>query len=228
VTANQSQLLAANIYLSRGRRRLLSNLGFTLEPGQWLALLGPNGSGKSTLLRALCGLYSFDQTPELRFAGQTIKSLAHCPDLQLIFQGHAPGWKDGLSTLENLRWQSSLDRYGESALGDRALEDALDHCGIAQQRHLPFAVLSAGQRRRLAMSRLCLSLWARQAQARSDDRERKLVWLLDEPSTALDDQGQDLMGRLLHQLLEQGGLAIVATHGAMPGSPQAAMLKLGS
>lgn len=228
MTAMQDRLTAAHIFLSRGRRQLLSDLAFTLEPGQWLALLGPNGSGKSTLLRALCGLHSFDQAPELHFAGQAIKSLAHCPDLRLIFQGHAPGWKDGLSTLENLRWQSRLDQCGESTLGDRALEEALDHCGIAPQRHLPFAVLSAGQRRRLAMSRLCLSLWAHPVPNRMDRRRRKLCWLLDEPGTALDDQGQALMGRLLEQLLEQGGFAIVATHGTIPASPKAALLQLGS
>jgi len=219
VSAESFALKASRIFLSRGRRRLINNLSFRIEPGQWLALHGPNGSGKSTLLRALCGLRSFDQEPELSFNGQAIDSLARCSGIRLIFQGHAQGWKDGLSAFENLRWQLSLDQYGTAPTGDQALEAALERCGIGQQRHLHFAVLSAGQRRRLAMSRLVLSL-------QGAGHQQRLCWLLDEPSTALDDQGQALMGSLLTQLLHQGGFAIIATHGAIPNAPTAAVLQL--
>jgi heme exporter protein A len=120
-----------------------------------------------------------------------------------------------------LRWQLSLDQYGAAPIGDQALESALERCGIGQQRHLPFAVLSAGQRRRLAMSRLVLSL-------QGAGHQQRLCWLLDEPSTALDDQGQALMGSLLGQLLNQRGFAIIATHGAIPHAPPALTCDLGA
>ncbi|MFN5268272.1 MAG: ATP-binding cassette domain-containing protein, partial [Burkholderiales bacterium] len=76
MSAESFALKASRIFLSRGRRRLINNLSFRIEPGQWLALHGPNGSGKSTLLRALCGLRSFDHEPELSFNGQAIADLA--------------------------------------------------------------------------------------------------------------------------------------------------------
>ena len=231
--AHREGLVAASITLSRGRRQLLNALSFSLAPGQWLALLGPNGSGKSSLLRALCGLNSFDHPPALRFAGQAIDHLAACRDLSLVFQGHAAGWKEGLSAMENLRWQFMLDRYrttdedqSHEAVVDDALIEALQACGLRQQRDLLFAVLSAGQRRRLAMSRLWLSLRDAEPSGRRQANPRRLVWLLDEPTTALDDQGQALMGHLLQRLIDQGGMAIVATHGDIPGAPPAASLQL--
>lgn len=216
----------AGISLSRGRRRLMHDVSFSLESGQWLALTGPNGSGKSSLLRALCGLSSFDVQPALRYAGQPIENLAGCSKLRLLFQGHASGWKDGLTTLENLRWQAGLDQQGARPIDDHDLVAALDACGIATQRELPFAVLSAGQRRRLSMSRLWLGLRAQAAGDEGDANARKSCWLLDEPTTALDDEGQTLMGRLLSQLLDQGGFALVATHGAIPQTPPAKLLRL--
>ncbi|NCZ46707.1 MAG: hypothetical protein EBX59_03925, partial [Betaproteobacteria bacterium] len=94
------------------------------------------------------------------------------------------------------------------------------------QRELPFAVLSAGQRRRLSMSRLWLGLRAQAAGDEGDANARKSCWLLDEPTTALDDEGQTLMGRLLSQLLDQGGFALVATHVAIPQTPPAKLLRL--
>lgn len=223
---------------------MLHELSFSLEPGQWLALHGPNGSGKSTLLRALCGLSSFDQEPVLSFAGQSISSLAHCPDLCLLFQGHAAGCKDGLSALENLRWQANLDGYGADPQRngavpqrygadpqrhrppDHVLIDALNACGLAQQRDLHFALLSAGQRRRLALSRLFLSLQYAAPPSSDAAWPARLCWVLDEPSTALDDQGQALVGELLKQLINLGGLAIVATHSDIAGAPPARILRL--
>src|SRR5262249_27438949 len=73
---------------------------------------------------------------------------------------------------------------------------ALDHAA-----HLPAAYLSAGQRRRLSLARLLAV--------------RRPVWLLDEPTAALDAAGQELFAGLMRDHLARGGLIVAATHGPL-------------
>jgi len=215
-------LRASGLSLSRGRRQLLNQISFALEPGQWIALTGANGSGKSSLLRALAGLLSWDGEPHLSLGEQRLERLSHPPWLRLVFQGHAPGWNDALSVRENLRWQCALDAGKQGTAPTReAIEKAMNECGIRPQGDLPFRLLSAGQKRRVSVARLRISLW--------DDPPAGgvLLWLLDEPSTALDDEGQKLLGASLGELCKGSGMAIVATHGPIPGAPAAVPLHLG-
>lgn len=215
-------LRASALSLSRGRRRLVHCAGFELHPGRWIALTGPNGSGKSSLLRALAGLLSWDEVPHLVLGDQRLERLSSPPQLRLIFQGHAAGWKDALSVRENLWWQSRMDtEQGGPAVTREAINLAIATTGISAQAESPFGLLSAGQRRRVSLARLRISLDAVPSSASI------LLWLLDEPTTALDEQGQRLMGGLLSDLCQRGGMAIVATHGAIPGAPPALSFGLG-
>jgi heme exporter protein A len=215
-------LRASALSLSRGRRRLVHRAAFELHPGTWIALTGPNGSGKSSLLRALAGLLSWDEVPHLALGDEHLERLSAPPHLRLIFQGHAAGWKDALSVRENLWWQARMDaeQSGPAAI-HAAVNFAMATTGVSAQAESPFGLLSAGQRRRVSLARLRCSLHAVQPHAGI------LLWLLDEPTTALDDQGQALMGALLADLCQRGGMAIVATHGAISGAPPALSLRLG-
>jgi heme exporter protein A len=142
---------------------------------------------------------------------------AHDPQwhASFVYQGHAAGWKDQLSARENLAMQAWLDRPDhDAAARERAVDSAIDRLGLARQRQLPFARLSAGQRRRLALARLPLS--------------SRPLWLLDEPTTALDATGQQLFASLLDDHLAAGGCAIVATHLALPTRTAPGPLRLGA
>lgn len=182
-----------------GYRLLFEDLSLTLHRGQWLRLSGPNGSGKTTLLRAIAGL--------IRPVAGSITWLGHSPlidrerwQAQMLYQGHAAGWKDSFGALDNLLLQRALDRAMARAPEGEAAEaqGLLERCGLGTRATLAYMRLSAGQRRRLSLARLAGS--------------RHPLWLLDEPTTALDTEGQALFAQLLREHLVRGGCAIIATH----------------
>jgi heme exporter protein A len=176
----------------RGGREVFSGLDFAVAGGEALAVTGRNGSGKTSLLRLIAGL--------LAPAGGTVAIEGGDAELTLPEQAHYLGHRDAqkpaLSVIENLAfWRDFLG--GEVA--DAA--DCLDRVGLAHALDLPAAYLSAGQRRRLSLARLLAV--------------RRPVWLLDEPTTALDASGQTMFAGLMRDHLAGGGLIIAATHGPL-------------
>ena len=181
---------------SRGPVTLFRGVSFRVDRGEWVAVRGPNGSGKTTLLRCAAGLTRLD-------AGE-VKREGH-----LTYSGHLAGIKDDLSAEENLRGALALAASPVTAAQAHA---ALDEVGLGRRRLLPARRLSAGQRRRIGLARLML--------------DPAPIWILDEPLTALDDEGQALFARTLSRHIDRGGLALVATHHDLALAP-ARVLRLG-
>jgi heme exporter protein A len=173
----------------RGGREVFSELDFAVSSGEALAVTGPNGSGKTSLLRLIAGL--------LTLAGGSVDLEGGEAELTLPEQAHYLGHRDALkpalSVLENLAfWRDFLGGEAVDA-GDNLAAVGLDHAV-----HLPAAYLSAGQRRRLSIARLLVV--------------RRPIWLLDEPTNALDAAGQGMFASLMADHLARGGLIIAATH----------------
>ncbi len=178
-----------NLSLERAERLVAEGLSARVASGEVLLLTGPNGSGKSSLLRALAGLMP-PAAGQIAWDGLDIFKQADAHRARLAFVGHQDAVKPGLSTAENLAfWASIGGGNAKAALGAFALT------ALAER---PARFLSAGQRRRLALSRLAL-------------RPRAL-WLLDEPVTALDAESRAAFQGLLKAHLARGGIAIIATH----------------
>jgi heme exporter protein A len=188
------RLAGERLACSRGVVTLFRDVSFEVASGEWLALRGPNGSGKTTLLRAVAGLTHID-SGDVTLDGTPVSRTAERFRAELLYAGHLPGIKDDLSAEENLRGSLALRGVPVDATAVRA---ALAEVGLEKRRRLPARRLSAGQRRRIGLARLML------------DPAR--IWTLDEPITALDDQGQALFGRLLQHHVDGGGMAILATH----------------
>lgn len=169
----------------RDDRALFSDLEVQLTAGEMIELRGPNGAGKSTLLRLLAGLFP-DYSGEFSVA-------------PALYVGHKPGLAAALSPLENLIWYQRFDGAQNKPAAPRAgIEQVLADVGLAGFEDQPCATLSAGQLRRVLLGRLRLA--------------RRDLWLLDEPLTALDAAGCELLRHTLESHLSAGGGVICATH----------------
>ena len=161
-------LEADNLECVRGERRLFAGLGFKLEAGELLYLQGKNGAGKTSLLRMLIGLLP-QEAGEIRWKGQSIRSAGEDFRADLCYLGHLNAIKEELTPLENLL---AAARLADEELSEDDALDALEQVGLAGREDLACKYLSQGQKRRVALARLV--------------KERRPLWVLDEPFVALD------------------------------------------
>ncbi len=185
------QLSANNLVCHRGGRTVFSGLSFTVAGGEGLLLEGPNGTGKTSLLRILAGFGAIENgTLELEGADDelTIGQRAH-------YLGHQNALKLALSVEENLAfWAHFMGQPVTSG----AITDHLGAFNLARLSSYSAGLLSAGQKRRLALSRLELV--------------PRPIWLLDEPSVGLDAASCNLLADAMSRHMAAGGLLIASTH----------------
>ncbi|MFT8718419.1 heme ABC exporter ATP-binding protein CcmA [Acetobacter sp.] len=186
-----TQLFVKNLSVFRGERLVLDDVSLSLASGEALLLTGPNGAGKSTLLRVLAGLRRPDAgqvlwNDEDVFADRALYAQ------RVAYLGHQDALKPGLTLLENL----SLFARGGS------LEQALDAFALRSLEDTPARLLSAGQKRRAALTRIILA--------------DAPLWLLDEPSLGLDARSVERLGEALRRHREKGGMVIATTHVPLP------------
>ncbi len=200
------RLRAWQLAIERGGRRLFSGLSFEVEQGSALIVTGPNGAGISSLLRALSGFLPLQAGGFALEGGDPERTLGE----EAHYLGHADALKGALTANENLAfWAGALG--GEPSR--EASGAALARVGLAHVIDFPARALSAGQKRRVALARLLVA-------------ERPL-WLLDEPTAALDAAAQAAFAAIMRVHLDSGGLIVAATHAPL-GLDHASELKLGA
>lgn len=211
VSANNPPVFAAvELRCVRGDRELFSGLSFEMNPGDILHISGANGSGKTSLLRIIAGLH-MPEAGEVQWEGRSIEQARAHFMSNLQYVGHLGGIKAELSPLENMRCFAALALQPAQAATDSIIE----RLGLAGFEHEPAYRLSSGQRRRIALSRLLLN------PAR--------LWILDEPFTALDARGCELLVKMVDAQLQKGGMVAFASHShtdLFPGHIQTRTIRL--
>ncbi len=168
-----------SLSVSRGGINLLQDVDIELKNGQAGILRGPNGVGKTTLLRALAGLQPFD-------SGEIECSLE-----DICYSGHADGIKPTLTVQENLEFWANI-------FGSPSISEVAEKFMIIDLLNSKAGNLSAGQKRRVGLSRLGLT--------------GRQVWLLDEPTVSLDETSVKIFENIIKDHLSEDGCALIATH----------------
>lgn len=181
---------ATGLSVDRGDRPVFKGLSFELFSGRLLKLIGPNGSGKSTLLKTLAGLIDASEGDILADGTSLIAEdrISQC----LAYLGHKNALKREFTVYENVEFWARL--WGQPEKIDRSINDM----GIGYLKDTPVRYLSSGQTRRTALARtLC---------------HRAPIWLFDEPTVGLDEEGLGLLAETMGRHLDGGGMIICATH----------------
>ena len=181
------------VHVWRGDRHVLRGVSFAVGAGQLLHVVGANGAGKTTLLRVACGLIAVEEGL-VSWRGSDIRADRAGYQSQIAFAAHDAALKADLTALENLRFAIGLRRHVKA----QELMASLERTGAAGYADLPSRVLSAGQKRRVAMARVLASQAA--------------LWLLDEPFSNLDDAGVQVISDLVAAHVRGGGSAVVVAH----------------
>jgi len=168
-----------SLSVSRGGISLLQDVDIELKNGQAGILRGPNGVGKTTLLRALAGLQPFDS------------GKIECSLEDICYSGHADGVKPTLTVQENLEFWANI-------FGSPSISEVAEKFMIIDLLNSKAGYLSAGQKRRVGLSRLGLT--------------GRQVWLLDEPTVSLDETSVKIFENIIKDHISEGGCALIATH----------------
>ena len=200
------RLRAWDLTIERGGRPVIAGVSFEARAGLGLIVTGPNGAGKTSLLRALAGFLPIEAGGFALDGGDkelTVGEQAH-------YLGHADGVKSALTAGENLAFAAAMLGGDSSRAAQIA---ALQALGLEHVIDFPARLLSAGQRRRVALARLAIA--------------KRPLWLLDEPATALDAAAQAALGAIMRAHLQGGGILVAAAHGAL-GLDGAQEIRLGA
>ena len=174
-----------------GKRWAVARVSFSVPPATVMMLTGANGSGKTTLLRCLATALR-PHHGEVRFNGVDTWTERSTARTDIGFLSHQSRLYTDLSAYDNLTvWA----RLGGRTANIPAL---LERVGLVVGRRDPVRTFSAGMKRRLSLARTLLGA-------------PKLL-LLDEPFSAFDPEGQDLVRSVVVDARNNGAIVVITTH----------------
>ena len=201
-----SQLIAKGLTISGGPGTppILYNVSFTIGPGEALGVIGRSGSGKTTIAKALLNQARLT-VGEVRLGGASLSQ--YCPNARGTYIGYLPQEAQLLSgsIAENI---GRMAQNPDSQLVVAAARKALAHKmiltlpnGYDTQIDDPKIGLSGGQRQRIALARALFG--------------DPVLLVLDEPNSALDQEGTEALNAAIRAMKSEGRSAVVMTHRPM-------------
>lgn len=181
-------LMCSNLCAAYGGVPLYEDVSFSLSEGAVVAVSAPNGAGKTTLLRHIAGLLAHG-TGEIAWFDHPIKTMQDYQQ-DAIYLSDKNGLSLDLTVMQQLRFFA--DGWGERT----RIDASVHYLGLEPFLEMRISTLSAGWKRRVALSRLLII--------------PALLWILDEPMVHLDKDGVNLLGGMIHAHAERGGVAIIA------------------
>jgi heme exporter protein A len=186
-------LTVQGVHLWRGDRHVLRGVSFDAEPGKCVLLTGRNGAGKTTLIRAVAGLLEPEEGL-VSWRGMPARTRRDEFHGELAYLGHEPALKGDLTARENLKYSVGI----RIPVSMQQIDTALARTGASTFADRATRMLSAGQKRRVALAGVLLA--------------NAVLWLLDEPTTHLDAEGQQLVLELIGEQLARDGIVVAAVH----------------
>jgi heme exporter protein A len=189
--SSAGQFVVNDLACSRNNNTLFESLNLSLGAGQVLLLEGENGSGKTSLLRIICG-YRQQDHGGLYWDGQPVSEVVDYPE-KIAYVGHKNGVKDELTVEENLQSMNAM-----MSSSKMRLESVLQDIGLFKYSDVLTKQLSAGQKRKLALSKLLFI--------------ERPFWILDEPFTSLDVASVKFFEMEIKKHIQRGGMLILTSH----------------
>jgi len=202
-----------NISKSYGHYQVLHSITLSVQEGECFSLFGPNGAGKTTLLKILATLHrpSEGRYEILGLEGGKEKEAIRA---NTMFLAHGAHLYDDLNAKENLAFALALRGRSPS---QHDMKVALDRVGIGAFSEMKVRNYSAGMKKRLALAKAMLA--------------KPKVLLLDEPFTALDSAGTEILRDYIRERLSDHAAVLMSTHDhdkARPVTSRAGLLRHGS
>lgn len=186
-------LSVKSLYGERGDQILFNDVNFELAEGDALHVQGVNGSGKSSLLKLLTLQSRFDEG-EVVYKGHCIKTHSEQYKRAICFIGHQQGIKNKLTLKANIQFFCQFFPIKKHI----DIDEVLAQLNLLAFADFPTYQLSQGQKQRLALSRFLFSSAS--------------IWVMDEPYTALDSDGRQLLTQIIEGFLADSGIVILTHH----------------
>jgi len=187
-----------NLSFSYGANEALSDVSFSVEKGNYVAMCGPNGAGKTTLINLILGLEKVSKGRIELFGQERSKfhdwgRIGFLPQQAYAFNPLFPATAKEVVAMGLLSRKKIPKTF--TANDAAHVKEALDHMGVLDLRHEPIGSLSGGQQQRVFLARAIVS---------NPD-----LLILDEPSTALDPQAREQFYDLIASLNKNQGMTIL-------------------
>ena len=191
-------LEVSNLVKSYGGRRVVDQVGFSVDTGEIVGLLGRNGAGKTTSFRMTIGMIS-PEAGEVIFKGRDVTSLPmyRHARLGMGYLSQEPSVFQRLSVEKNLMAILETTKLNRGAQRARC-EELLDQFGLQHKRKEQARTCSGGERRRLEIARALIT--------------RPQLVLLDEPFAAVDPHTVEELQAEVRKLAAEGIAILVTDH----------------